>query len=91
MKTHQPDYSTTTPPLQVADNTSTSRRPLVSQTSAPPLMSVRQVAARLGVSYWTCLDLIQRGDLPKVEIPGHRRIKVDPKDLERLIENWKTR
>jgi len=31
-------------------------------------------------------DLIERGDLPHVELPGVRRVLIDQRDLDRLVE-----
>jgi len=45
------------------------------------------VASRyLGVSAWTVRDLIERGTLPRVALPGVRRVLVDQRDLDRLVD-----
>ena len=54
-------------------------------------------AAYLGCSYWTLRDLVLNGHIPAVRIPSPRardgramrRILIDSRDLDRLIERWK--
>ena len=61
------------------------------------LMDLRTAAAYLGCSYWTLRDLVLSGHIPAVRIPSPRardgramrRILIDSRDLERLIERWK--
>jgi hypothetical protein len=61
------------------------------------LMDLRSAAAYLGCSYWTLRDLVLNGQVPAVRIPSPRavdgramrRILIDSRDLERLIERWK--
>jgi excisionase family DNA binding protein len=61
------------------------------------LMDLRTAAAYLGCSYWTLRDLVLNGHIPAVRIPSPRardgrvlrRILIDSRDLERLIERWK--
>lgn len=51
-----------------------------------------------GLSYWTVRDLVLRGDIPIVQPPAPngrkgqrlRRVLIDVRDLDRLIETWKT-
>jgi hypothetical protein len=51
----------------------------------------------LAGSYWTLRDLVLNGHIPMVPIPSRRardgramrRILIDSRDLERLIERWK--
>jgi hypothetical protein len=51
----------------------------------------------LAGSYWTLRDLVLNGHIPMVPIPSPRardgramrRILIDSRDLERLIERWK--
>jgi hypothetical protein len=61
-------------------------------TAAPVarLLTIRQVAARLALSYWGARDLVNRGHLPSVRLPGKqgselRRLLVDERDLEAFI------
>jgi excisionase family DNA binding protein len=57
-------------------------------------MDLRSAAAYLGCSYWTLRDLVLNGHIPAVRIPSPRardgrvmrRILIDSRDLERLIE-----
>jgi excisionase family DNA binding protein len=57
--------------------------------SAKRLVGLRELSAELGIPYGTLYDLVKRGELPAVNLPGVRRILVDRKDLERAIEEWK--
>jgi excisionase family DNA binding protein len=60
-------------------------------------MDLRTAAAYLGCSYWTLRDLVLNGHIPTVRIPSPRardgramrRILIDSRDLERLIDRWK--
>src|SRR4030095_4343150 len=64
--------------------------PLVRRTSgpvdAPRLLDVEAAADYLGVSVWTVRDLVERGSLSRVALPGVRRLLFDRCDLDRLIE-----
>lgn len=61
------------------------------------LMDLRTAAAYLGCSYWTLRDLVLNGHIPAVRITSPRardgrvmrRILIDSRDLERLIERRK--
>jgi len=60
-------------------------------------MDLRTAAAYLGCSYWTLRDLALNGHVPIVRIPSPRatdgramrRILIDSRDLDMLIERWK--
>ena len=60
-------------------------------------MDLRTAAAYLGCSYWTLRDLVLNGHVPAVRIPSPRakdgramrRILIDTRDLDMLIERWK--
>jgi hypothetical protein len=60
-------------------------------------MDLRTAAAYLGCSYWTLRDLVVSGHVPAVRIPSPRahdgramrRILIDSRDLDTLIEQWK--
>jgi excisionase family DNA binding protein len=54
-------------------------------------LTIQQAADLIGLPYSSVRDLLLRGTLPRVEIPGFRRLMVDRRDLERTLENWKTR
>jgi len=64
--------------------------PLVQRTSGPVdgprLMDVEAAAGYLGVSPWTVRDLVERGSLSRVALPGVRRLLFDRCDLDRLID-----
>ena len=61
------------------------------------LMDLGTAAAYLGCSYWTLRDLVVSGHVPAVRIPSPRandgramrRILIDTRDLDALIERWK--
>ena len=60
-------------------------------------MDLRTTAAYLGCSYWTLRDLVVSGHVTAVRIPSPRandgramrRILIDTRDLDTLIERWK--
>jgi excisionase family DNA binding protein len=68
--------------------------PEVARTPAPPrvvtlepaLLGVAEAATYLSVSQWTVRDLVASGALPRVELPGMRRLLVRRADLDALIE-----
>ena len=53
------------------------------------LLGLPQIEQEYGLPYGLCYSLIKRGHLPSVQPPGIRRLYVDRRDLERLIESWK--
>ena len=68
-----------------------------SSTPGGRLLDLRTAAAYLGCSYWTLRDLALNGHVPVVRIPSPRakdgramrRILIDARDLDMLIERWK--
>lgn len=56
---------------------------------APRLLSQREAATYLGISYWTLRDLTFRGEVPYVKI--RRRILVDRLDLDAYLDRMKVR
>jgi excisionase family DNA binding protein len=57
---------------------------------APQLITLRQAAERLSLSYWAVRDLVIRGHLPAVRLPGTqhkdlRRVLIDEADLTSFI------
>jgi excisionase family DNA binding protein len=61
------------------------------------LLSLQEAARYLGVSSWTVRDLVANGTLPRVTLPGGtargsglRRVLLDRRDLDRLIETNKS-
>ena len=58
-------------------------------TVTPRLLSQREAATYLGVSYWTLRDMLFRGELPTVRI--RRRVLIDRVDLDRYIGQAKNR
>jgi excisionase family DNA binding protein len=54
---------------------------------APRLLDVEAAADYLGVSAWTIRDLVERGSLSRVALPGVRRLLFDRCDLDGLIES----
>lgn len=60
-----------------------------------PMLSIKDVAKRLGCDYTHVLSLIDRGDLIAVNIAANprgkkRRLVIDPIDFERFIESRRT-
>ncbi len=58
------------------------------------LLSANEAAKYLGVSYWTLRELVWSGSLPMVRLPNKnggwcRRILIDKRDLDQLIEKSK--
>jgi hypothetical protein len=53
------------------------------------LLDLRDVETQYGIPYGTSYDLVKRGVLRSVSIPGVRRIFVAREDLDRAIESWK--
>src|SRR2546422_1608226 len=56
------------------------------RSSGPRLVDVAGASRYLGVSAWTVRDLIERGALPRVALPGVRRVLVDQRDLDRPVD-----
>jgi hypothetical protein len=68
---------------------------------APRLLSIRQSAEYLGLSYWTTRDYVLAGLLPIVSLPplrpregeqqktSLRRVLIDRKDLDAFVESMK--
>ncbi len=63
------------------------RRPLHRESSVPPaLLTLRQAADYLGVSYWTVRAWVDAGKLAVVRLPGDGRlVRVERTELDRLI------
>ena len=68
----------------------------------PRLLNLHQLAAYIGVSYWTARDYVLQGLIPTVPLPpgspreGARparqplkRILVDRRDADHVIDSWK--
>ncbi len=57
-------------------------------------LTLREVAARLGISYWCARDLVLEGVLARVCLPGKngrelRRVLVAVEDLENFVNEHK--
>jgi excisionase family DNA binding protein len=65
----------------------TTRRAVDTQSSAlPALLTLKQAAAHLAISYWTIRSWVDAGKLPAVRLPGDGRlVRVERAELERLI------
>lgn len=59
------------------------------KTIDPQLMTMNECAGMLNVSHWRVRDLIEKGRLPIVRLG--RRVLIDRKDVDRLIEENKER
>ena len=53
------------------------------------LLRVPDAAALLGVSEREVWGMLQRGELPKVTIPGRRMTRVARADLEAVVAKWR--
>lgn len=54
---------------------------------APRLLSQKEAASYLGISYWTLRDLLFRNEIPYVRVK--RRLLVDRLDLDSYIARCK--
>ncbi|MGH7274947.1 MAG: helix-turn-helix domain-containing protein, partial [Nitrospiria bacterium] len=53
----------------------------------PRLLTLREAADYLAVSYWTVRTWVESGKLPAVRLPGDGRlVRIEVGDLDRLIE-----
>ena len=57
----------------------------------PLLLRVPDVAILLGISEREVWGMLQRGELPKVPVPGRRMTRVAREDVERLVARWRGR
>ena len=58
------------------------------------LLSLKEAAKYLNLSYWTLREIVWSGALPRVRLPNKsgglcRRILIDRQDLDNLIEKSK--
>jgi excisionase family DNA binding protein len=68
-------------------NTGDSHRAQARQANVPSrLLSVREAANYLGISTWTLRALVRAGAVPRVSLPGVRRLLFDREELDRVIE-----
>ena len=56
---------------------------------SPLLLRVADAAALLGISEREVWGMLQRGELPKVTVPGRRMTRIAREDLERLVQRWR--
>src|SRR5262249_9844820 len=54
--------------------------------TASRLMSYRQAADYLAVSYWTIRGWVESGKLASVRLPGSRLLRVERADLDRFVD-----
>lgn len=55
------------------------------------LYTIKEAAKYLGITVWAVRERIWAGDLPYVRFSGGRKMYVDTRDLEDLIERNKAR
>jgi len=69
-------------------NSGDAARKLDTQSSVlPRLLTLRQAAAYVQVSYWTVRAWVEAGALPAVRLPGDGRLlRIERQALDRLIE-----
>jgi Helix-turn-helix domain len=80
--------------MSAARSSSSTIEPSAPLAPSIQLITLDEVAARLQLSYWGSRDLVARGHLPAVRLPGRpgknlRRILVSVADLERFIAEHK--
>ena len=49
-------------------------------------LSTKDVAERLGVSYWSVRNYVRRGELPAERIRSSRLLRFRAEDVERLLQ-----
>lgn len=77
------------PQAGASPNSGPDGRALAQQSSVPPrLLTMRQAAEYLAVSYWTVRGWVESGKLSPVRL-GERLIRIERADLDRLIETRK--
>lgn len=69
------------------ENTATETK--AKKASKKRLLGVREAAEYLGVSIWTMRDRIWAGDVAYVQFPNCRKLFLDARDLEEMIQNNK--
>jgi len=76
-------------PSRTRMDTGDSHRALDAHSTAlPRLLTLRQAAEYLSVSYWTVRSWVESGKLASVRLPGDGRLlRIDVKDLDRLVES----
>lgn len=57
----------------------------------PRLLPLKDAAAWLGLTVWAMRERIWAGDIPVVRFPGGRKMYIDTRDLEDLVQKNKTR
>ena len=68
-------------------NSGAPRSQLDTQSTAPRLLTLRQAASYLQVSYWTVRSWVDAGRLPAVRLPGDGRLlRIERAALDKLIE-----
>jgi excisionase family DNA binding protein len=58
---------------------------------SPRLLGIRDAARYLGVSPFTIRNMLRDKRLLPVAVPGLARVLLDVRDLDVLIEAWKSR
>jgi len=68
-------------------NSGSERSPMDTQSTAPRLLTLREAADYLAVSYWTVRSWVEAGKLAAVRLPGDGRLlRIERSVLDRLIE-----
>lgn len=73
----------------MASNTQNRTKAVRVKGKNPKLLSVSEASSRLGISTWSLRARIWAGDLAFVRFPGCRKMFLDIRDLEKLIEDNK--
>lgn len=92
-KPRAPDSQSEAPSSAASKSASSQRIPLPDKASVPGmcprLVGVHTASLALGVSVWTVRALIDTRTLPRVVLPGVRRLLVDMVDIQNLIARAK--
>jgi excisionase family DNA binding protein len=51
------------------------------------LLTISQVAKRLGLSYQTIKRMVDKRDIPVIKVG--RSVRIDPLDLDKMIAEWR--
>ena len=61
----------------------------ISNPTSPRLLTIPKAAEYLGLTKWAMRERIWAGQIPYIQFPGGRKIYIDVRDLDCLIEKNK--
>lgn len=62
----------------------------ISNPQGPFLLPLKKAAEVLGLTVWAMRERVWAGDIPVVRFPGGRKMFIDVRDIEALIQRNKT-